>query len=45
MEKDQIKSQMQKQFSQNAEHYVTSSIHAKARILRCLLLLLRRMNI
>lgn len=29
MEKDQIKNQMRKQFSQNAEHYVTSSIHAQ----------------
>lgn len=29
MEKDQIKNQMRKQFSQNAEHYVTSEIHAQ----------------
>ncbi|WP_434751895.1 class I SAM-dependent methyltransferase [Paenibacillus amylolyticus] len=29
MENDQIKSQVQKQFSHNAEHYVTSEIHAQ----------------
>lgn len=29
MEKDQIKNQMRKQFSQNAEYYVTSAIHAQ----------------